>query len=242
MLFSNTFLWVAGFALIAALINGLGIYAVYKNKNWAQRIKNKLMCFAAGVLITVPLTFAFPNAVEKNIYAGFSALAGFLFIFFSNNLIRKKTKQKHLTFGLTAAEGIGIHSFVDGVIYAVTFSASIFIGLLSGIGLILHEFAEGVIIFSALIKAKVNKKKAAVYAFFIASLTTPLGAFVAYPFVNRLNSEILGLLLGFVVGILIYLSASHLLPEARKKNHKHSVWAFLSGVLLALIIVFSKII
>ncbi|MBD3310597.1 zinc/iron permease [Candidatus Woesearchaeota archaeon] len=240
MISDNTFIWMAVFAVSSAIVNGLGIYAIYKNKSWAEKAKTYLMCFAAGMLISVPLVFAFPNAVEKNFYAGFAGLVGFLFMFFSNNVIKHRTRQQSLAFGITAAEGIGIHSFVDGVIYAVTFSASILVGFLSGLGLVIHEFAEGVIIFSVLIKAGFKKKKAALCAFFIASLTTPLGAFIAYPFVSMLDSSLLGLALGFVVGVLIYISASHLLPEAREHEKEHSKWAFLAGVALALVIVLTK--
>jgi len=74
----------------------------------------------------------------------------------------------------------------------------------------------------------------------MSSLTTPLGAFIAYAFVSRLNQSVLGLLLGFVVGVLIYISASNLLPEARGHEGKHSVIAFLGGIALALLIVFTK--
>jgi len=236
----STFSWIAIFALSAAAVNGLGIYAIYKNKRWAEKAKTYLLCFAAGVLISVPLMFAFPNAINKNFYAGFAALVGFLFMFFSNKIIKKRAKRKGLAFGLTAAEGIGIHSFVDGVVYTVTFSASIMIGILSGIGLVVHEFAEGVIIFTMLIKGGLKKKKAAAYALFIASLTTPIGAFVAYPFVNMLDPAMLGLALGFVVGVLIYISAAHLLPEAQEHGKEHSFWAFIAGVALALLIVATK--
>ncbi len=238
----STFTWVAIFAIFAAIVNSIGIFAIYKNKKWAEKAKTYFMCFAAGILISVPLTLVLPQAVEKNFYAGFAALIGFLFMFFSNQIIKKRAKQKSLAFGITAAEGIGIHSFVDGVIYAITFSASILIGFLAGIGLVIHEFAEGVITFSFLIKGGFNKKKAAIYAFFIAALTTPIGAFIAYPFVSKLSSSVLGLTLGFVVGVLIYLSASHLLPEARGHEKKHSTWAFLAGVALALFIVLTKIV
>jgi len=238
----NTFTWVAIFAISAAMVNSIGIFVVYKKKRWVEKAKTHLMCFAAGVLISVPLVFSFPMAVEKNFYAGFAALAGFLFMFFSNNIIKQRTKQKSLAFGITAAEGIGIHSFVDGVIYAITFKVSILMGFVAGIGLVVHEFAEGVIAFSFLIEGGLSRKKSAIYAFFIAALTTPIGAFIAYPFVSGLNSSVLGLALGFVVGVLIYLSASHLLPEARGHEKEHFSWAFLAGVMLALFIVFTKMI
>lgn len=238
----GTFTWVAIFAIGAAIVNTIGIWAIYKKREWAEKTKTYFMCFAAGVLISSPLMFAFPEAVKKNFYAGFAALIGFLFMLFSNQIIKHLTQQKELAFGITAAEGIGLHSFVDGIIYSVTFSVSVLTGFLAGIGLVVHEFAEGVITFSVLIKGGLNEKKAAFYAFLIAALTTPVGAFIAYPFVSNLNSSILGLALGFVVGVLIYISASHLLPEAREHEKEHSIFAFLLGAVLAFCIVVTKMI
>ena len=238
---TTTFTWIATFAILAAIINTIGILTIFKYKKFAQKSKNYFMCFAAGVLISTPLLLALPNALKKNPYAGFVALIGFLFMFSSNEIIKKFTKQKTLAFGITAAEGIGIHSFIDGIIYAVTFSVSILIGFLAGIGLVVHEFAEGIITYLVLVKGKMSEKKAMFYAFLIAALTTPIGAFIAYPFITKLNDSTLGLMLGFVSGVLLYVSASHLLPEARKHEKKHSTLAFLAGVALALFIVLSQI-
>ncbi len=234
------FMWVAIFALGAMVVNSLGIWMVYKNKEWADKNKAYFMCFAAGVLISSPLIMAFPQAVAKNGNAGLAALTGFVFMFFSNKFIQYKTKQKELAFGVTALEGIGIHSLIDGIIYTVTFNVSLFVGVMSGIGLVVHEFAEGVITFSVLIAAGVEKKKALLYAFLVASLTTPIGAFLAFPFVTRLSEPLLGLALGFVVGVLIYISASHLLPEATAYEKKHSTVALLAGMALSLTMMLLK--
>jgi len=198
-----------------------------------------LMCFAAGVLITTPLMLALPEAVRRYPQAGFLALAGFLFMFFSNRVIRHFTHEEALAFGITAAQGIGIHSFVDGLVYTITFKVSVLVGVLSAGGLVAHEFAEGAITYLVLIKGGMEKRAAMVYAFLIASLTTPLGAFVAYPFISPLGGEVLGMLLGFVSGVLIYVSASHLLPEAREHEKRHSFLAFMVGVALASFIVFT---
>lgn len=230
--------WISIFAVGAAIVNSIGILIIFKKSHWAERMKEYFMCFAAGVLISSPLLHAFPEAIEKNENAGFVALLGFLFMYFSNEYIKHKTKQKELAFGLTAIQGIGIHSFLDGIIYSVTFSVNILVGLLAGIGLVVHELAEGIITFSLLIKGGLNRKKAMLYAFLVAALTTPIGAFIAYPFVASLNESFLGLALGFVVGILIYVSASHLLPEAREHEKKHSTTAFILGVALSLFLVF----
>lgn len=234
----STLPWIALFALGALVVNSVGILAIYRNREFAEKNKVYFICFAAGVLITAPLIHTLPHAFEKNHFAGSAALLGFLFMFFSNKYIKKRTQQKELAFGITAIEGIGIHSFIDGVIYSVTFSVSTLTGVLAGIGLVAHEFAEGVIAFSVLVKGGLSAQKAAFYGFLVAGLTTPVGAFVVYPFVKNLSGSAMGLALGFVGGVLIYVSASHLLPEAREHEKFHSQTAFLLGVLLAVGLMF----
>ncbi|MBN1788869.1 MAG: ZIP family metal transporter [Bacteroidales bacterium] len=237
----STFIWIAIFAILAAIVNGLGMFILFKFRTWAEKAKTYFMCFAAGVLISTPLMLALPQAIQKNFYAGFMALLGFLFMFFSNEYIKHLTQKEALAFGIVAAEGIGIHSFIDGVIYTVTFSISILTGFLAATGLVIHEFAEGIITYTIFLKGGMKEKRAMIYAFLVAGLTTPIGAFVAYPLINKLDQSTLGLILGFVAGVLIYVSASHLLPEARGEEKKHSSLAFLSGVGLAVFIVLSKL-
>jgi zinc transporter ZupT len=238
--FSGAFYWIAAFAVVAAVVNGAGIVAIFRYREQAERSLPYFMCFAAGVLISTPLVLALPNAVGKNPDAGFFALGGFLFMFFSNKVLKYYTKEETLAFGVTAAEGIGIHSLVDGVVYTVTFSVSLLTGVLAGTGLVVHEFAEGVITYLVLLEGDVPERKAAASAFVIAALTTPVGAFAAYPVVSRLGPSHLGLVLGFVSGVLLYVSAAHLLPEAQKHEKVHSTVAFVAGVALALFIVFSR--
>jgi zinc transporter ZupT len=236
----STLTWISIFAFGAMLINSIGIWAIYKNREWAEKVKEYSMCFAAGILISSPLIMTFPQAIQKNSYAGFAALAGFIFMFFSNKIIKHKTKQRELAFGITAIEGILIHSLMDGVVYTVTFSISALVGILTGFGLVVHEFAEGIITFSMLLKGELSTRKAGLYAFLVAALTTPIGAFVAYPLVRSFNNDILGLALGFVAGVLIYVSASHLLPEASEYEKKHSTLAFITGISFALLLMFTK--
>ena len=236
----STFAWISIFAIGAMLVNSLGIWAIYKNREWAEKTKEYCMCFAAGILISSPLIMSFPQALQKNSYAGFAALIGFIFMYFSNKIIKYKTKQRELAFGITAIEGILIHSLMDGIIYTVTFSVSTAVGFLTGFGLVAHEFAEGIITFSMLLKGGINRKKAGVYAFFVAALTTPIGSFVVYPLINRLTNSVLGLALGFISGVLIYVSASHLLPEASEYEKKHSTLAFIIGITFTLFMMFTK--
>jgi zinc transporter ZupT len=43
-----------------------------------------------------------------------------------------------------------------------------------------------------------------------------------------------------VVGVLIYISAAHLLPEARKNEREHSYLALFSGMALSLLMMLTK--
>jgi len=229
----DTFSWILLFAIGAMAVNSLGIWIVYKNKSIADRSKEYVICFAAGVLIASPLIMALPEALNKNPNAGIAALGGFLFMYFVNKAIKYNTHQRELAFGITALFGIGIHSFIDGIVYTVTFSVSTLVGLLAGTGLVVHEFAEGIITYTVLSKSGVPEKRAILFAFLTAALTTPIGALIAYPVIHQVHDLMLGGALGAVAGVLIYLSASHLLPEVGEHEQKHSYVAFLLGVGLA---------
>ena len=162
----EVFGWVAGIALLAAFVNGLGILAIFNYKEWAESNEYYFMCFAAGVLISVSLLHVLPKALEMNGRAGISALVGFMFLFFSNRLIDEYTEGRGTAFGAVAALGIGIHSFIDGVVYAVTFQASVIMGLLAALGMVVHEFSEGVITFLVLQETEIKKRLILIYAFF----------------------------------------------------------------------------
>lgn len=214
------------------VINATGIFAVYKNQKWALENKEHFMCFAAGILITSPLLFAFPEAISLTGKAPITALLGFLLMYFSNQVACFISRKNR--FATIALIGIGIHSLVDGVIYSVTFNSSVTVGLLAGAGLIAHEFAEGVITFAVLTKAGANKRKAILVAFCVAALTTPIGAIISFPIVSLWSAEMTGLALGFVTGVLIYTSASHLLPEVQDSGKKHSHISMILGTLVAI--------
>ena len=68
----------------------------------------------------------------------------------------------------------------------------------------------------------------------------PLGTLVSFPFMNRISSPALGVMLALSAGALVYVGASHLLPAVEKENKRYSILALAAGVLVAVIIVVSK--
>jgi len=63
----NTFIFISAFAMGAMIVNSLGIWTLYKNREWAEKIKDYCMCFAAGILISSPLIMTFTSSYTKNL-------------------------------------------------------------------------------------------------------------------------------------------------------------------------------
>jgi ZIP family zinc transporter/zinc and cadmium transporter len=115
-----------------------------------------------------------------------------------------------------------------------------FTGVLAATGMVLHEFPEGIITYLLLLRAGFSEKAAFLLAFLSAALTTPLGMLVSYPFISQIDKPLLGILLSISAGALVYVGATHLLPQAEKEHARFSFIALGAGIIVALIIVFSK--
>lgn len=236
--------WTIVASLLACLVTMIGIYTIRKYEEWGRKSVAYFMCFASGVLISVSFLHIVPKSFEMNANAPIFLLAGYLFLhvtdrFFSGYVCDKLGSVKS-SLGPVASVGIGFHSFVDGVVYSVTFSVSILTGALAALGMVLHEFPEGVVTFLLLLASGLDEKKSTMYAIIAAAITTPLGALVSYPFIGGLEESTLGVLLAFSAGALVYVGATHLLPQAEKEGKKYSLLTLAIGILVAILIIISK--
>ncbi len=243
-MFTNEFGAVILASFLACGVTTIGIVIISKYERWGKEHSAYFVSFAAGVLISVSFMHIIPKSFEMNASAPAFLLAGFLGIYLSNRLVKHYICHEYectdYAMGIIPMLGIGFHSFIDGVIYAVTFNVSILTGVLAAIGMVLHEFPEGIVTFVLLERAGFSRKKAAVYAFFAAALSTPLGALVAFPFINAVTESALGLLLAVSAGALVYVGASHLLPSVEQEQKRYSIFALAAGVLVAAGIIWSK--
>jgi zinc and cadmium transporter len=240
----NTFWTALGASLLAALVTGIGIYTIRHFEAWGRRYSIYFVCFAAGVLISVSFLHIIPKAFELSPHAPVYLLAGFLFLHLFNRFITafvcERGSNPTYGIGLVPMIGIGFHSFIDGFIYAITFTVSIFTGVLAATGMVLHEFPEGIITYLLLLRGGFSEKTALLLAVVAASLTTPLGMLVSWPYISRIDQPLLGALLSLSAGALVYVGATHLLPQAEKEHRKYSLCALGAGILVAVLIVLSK--
>lgn len=241
---NDIFVLVLVASFLACAVTTVGIYVISRYEEWGRRNTAYFMSFAAGVLISVSFMHIIPTSFEMHDRAPLFLLLGFLALYFFNRFLTAYVCHEYrcetTIVGIIPMVGIGLHSFLDGIIYSVTFNVSVFTGILAAIGMVLHEFPEGIVTFLLLEKGGFSKKKAALFAFLAAAVSTPLGTLVSYPLINRISRPTLGILLAISAGALVYVGASHLLPEVEKENRRYSVIALAVGVFVAVVIVLSK--
>jgi zinc and cadmium transporter len=240
----NTFWTALGASSLAAFVTSSGIYVIRRFEQWGRDNTIFFICFAAGVLVSVSFLHIIPTALSMNPNAHFYLLAGYLalhlFNRFVNAFVCDKESDTQYEIGLVPMLGIGFHSFIDGFIYSITFTVSIFTGALAATGMVLHEFPEGIITYLLLKRGGFRERTSLLLAFFAAALTTPLGMLVSYPCIRKIDQPLLGAMLSFSAGALVYVGATHLLPQAESENRRYSLLALGAGVLVAAVIVFTK--
>jgi zinc and cadmium transporter len=240
----STFWTAFGASALAALVTAIGIWVIRHYEAWGRRYSIYFVCFAAGVLISVSFLHIVPKSFELNANAPAFLLGGYVLLHLFNRFVTafvcERRPDAQYGIGLIPMLGIGFHSFIDGVVYSITFTVSIFTGVLAATGMVLHEFPEGIITYLLLLRGGFSEKTSMILALLAASITTPLGMLVSYPYISRIDPQLLGSLLALSSGALVYVGATHLLPQAEKEQRKYSLLALGAGILVAVVIVLSK--
>ncbi len=241
---SDPFLAVMLASLTACAVTTAGIAVISRYERWAMAKAIYFKSFAAGVLVSVSFLHLIPEALHMNESAPAFLLVGFLALYFSNRFLKLYVCQegecRGRAAGLVPMLGIGLHSLIDGVIHAVTFNVSVFTGVLAALGMVLHEFPEGIVTFVFLKQGGFRQRRAVLLAFLGAALSTPLGALVSFPLISRVGRPLLGNLLALAAGALVYVGASHLLPDVEREAGRYTMLALAAGVAVAIGIVLTR--
>lgn len=151
-----------------------------------------------------------------------------------------RADHKLLRMGLFTALAIGIHNFPEGL---ATFLAAIQdprLGVAIAIAIALHNIPEGISVSVPIFYATGSRKKAFLSSA-LSGLAEPIGAIIGYAAIRlflRGNSgmippEVMGILLGGVAGIMVYISLDELLPTSRAYGKGHdSLFGLVAGMLV----------
>ncbi len=230
------------YGLLAGVSTCVGMGLLLWKERWALRHLNLLTAFAAGAILSVVFFHVLPEAAEVSEHYLFYCAAGFIAFFILENILVVHGSVEHAhevkgeghliapTAWVTAL-GIGLHSLLDGIIIGIGFDVDFRVGLVTTIGLISHEVPEGIAILGLLFGSQVKRRQAIVVSMLVAA-ATPVGAFLSLVFVSGLPEAAAGALLAGAGGILLYVSASDLIPSAHRQGSKLTAVALLAGVAL----------
>jgi zinc and cadmium transporter len=224
-------------SLLACGMTTAGLHVIRRHDAWARLNATYFACFAAGVLITVSFMHIAPRSFRMHPQAPTCLFAGYLAMHALNRFVTAHVCDKPATadyaLGLVPLVGIGFHSLLDGAVYSISFTVDALTGGLVALGMVLHEFPEGIVTYALLLRGGFSGRQAFRLAFVAAAVTTPVGTALSYPFVSRIQEPLLGALLATSAGALIYVGATHLLPQAEREPRRFSIVALAAGVAVA---------
>jgi zinc transporter ZupT len=178
--------------------------------------------FAAGILIALAFVDLFPEGLElahEAAVAGF--VGGFALLFLTESFTSAHTHHLHeervhkhplgpFVFGL------GIHNLADGFVLGVGAKASAVTSWLVGLGVLVHQVPVGISLAAVLLAVRVGRA-GVIWTSVLLGLAIP-AATVLTALVPTPGDGALGLLTGVAGGVLAYIGAAHLLPEAQSED------------------------
>lgn len=206
-------------ALAAIGFSGASLLALLGSRLGAKG-RSYSAAAAAGILLALAFRDLFPEGLEL---AGSPAIAGFIggfiFLFLTEAFTHAHTHHtpeeqrvhKHALGPFIL--GLTIHNFADGFVLGVSAKASVVTSGLVGLGILIHQMPVGISLAAVLITAHATRAQVKC-TIVLLGVTIPLaaGLTVALP---APGEEALGFLSGIAGGILAYIGAAHLLPEAQ---------------------------
>lgn len=206
------------FALVAALGNLVGGWAVVRKERRSLDVINLFLAFGAGFMLAVAVLEVMPEAVAQRRDAPLFILGGYLAVHLAQHVLAphfhfgEETHTVSPEQGLAALLGLLLHTFFDGVAIASGFEVNAHLGLLLFLAVFLHKLPEGVAMASVMIAGGQGRGRAlsAVAALGVATilgvlLTTAIAPLAAH-----------GLALS--AGVTIYVAASNLVPEFQTRR------------------------
>lgn len=124
-------------------------------------------------------------------------------------------EHSHGVAGAVGASAMVVHVFLDGVAVGLAFQVSKALGIAVAIAVIAHAFTDGLNTVALLINLG-NWKRTSIALIAIDGLARVSGALLGTYL--TISDNFLGAYLALFAGMVIYLSTSHILPEAHS-NH-----------------------
>ncbi|WP_371651939.1 MULTISPECIES: ZIP family metal transporter [unclassified Streptomyces] len=225
-----------------AVLVALGAFLMTLVGGWtAQRVTDRrhlVLGLAGGLMLGVVGLDLLPEAMEAagdDVFGVPAALLLFVGGFLLAHLVERVLAVRRAAHGgekrvpqvgLTAAAAMVGHSLMDGIAIGAAFQVGGGMGAAVAVAVITHDFADGFNTYT-ITSLYGNEKRKAVAMLIADALAPMVGA--ASTLLFTLPAELLGSYLGFFGGVLLYLAAAEILPEAHHDHPALSTLLFTVG-------------
>ncbi len=190
----------------------------------SQRALALLLSFSAGVLLGAVFFHMLPEigrVLTDNL--GWPILAGFLLIFTMERFVFVHACEERECdihqMGMPAFLGISLHSLLDGI----ALGAGLILpqlGLVVLLAVIIHKMPDSISISSILLSAGWQRRKVAMLNLWF-SMTTPVGAILAYLFFRALSPENVAVTVGISAGTFLAIATADILPQVHRIEQRN---------------------
>jgi zinc and cadmium transporter len=193
-------------------------------KALSQKTLALLLSFSAGVLLGAVFFHMIPEAGKfLSDGLGLAVLGGFLLIFTLERFVfvhacEERDCDIH-QMGIPAFLGISLHSLLDGV----ALGAGLIIPQLGPVVLlavIIHKMPDGISISSILLSAGWNRRTVGLLNL-LFSLTTPVGALIAYFSLSAVAAESVAVAIGISAGTFLAIATADILPQVHRIEERN---------------------
>lgn len=239
---------------IAGLSTGIGSFIAY----FIKKPKISYLCFSlglsAGVMIYVSFVELIPDALESigDLWGLYAFFAGIIIVgiidlaipdienphHYEKCIEKKKgkdvkTDKKLMRVGVFTAFAVAIHNFPEGLATFGATLSNVELGILITFAIAIHNIPEGISVSMPIYYATKSRKKAFIYSA-LSGFSEPVGAIIGLIILLPILSDwVLGFLLAFVAGIMVYISADELIPTAHQYGHGHcAIMGFIIGMFI----------
>ena len=255
----ENYLLAFGLTALAGLSTGIGSALAFFTRTTNRNFLALTMGFSGGVMIYVSFVELLPQAClaltddfgrVKGTWWGVGAFFGGLILMAAIDRLVPEAGNPHephtveemtmdqgnpklMRMGVLTALAIGIHNFPEGLATFMTAISDPVLGVSITVAIALHNLPEGIAVSVPIFYATGSRKKA-FWLSFLSGLSEPVGAVLGFALLRPFfNQTVLGLTLGAVAGVMVFISLDELLPTAREYSQGHmSLYGLIAGMAL----------
>ena len=192
--------------------------------------------FAAGILLAMAFVNLFPEGLQlASEPAVWGFVGGFALLFSTEAFTHAHTHhspeehvRKHALRPFVT--GLAVHNFADGFVLGVGAKTSAVTSWLVGLGILVHQIPVGISLAAILLAARADRSRV-IWTTVLLGLAIPLAAALtaALPVPDE---GVLAFLTGVAGGVLAYVGAAHLLPEAQAERPSRTTAVLFAATLV----------